>query len=112
MFGTNLAGTRGKTVWQKSDGVVMYYVTVPKDLLELHKFVTLVAYLMFVNGATFLIIMSLGINFVTVKHIPTCTDKQMSKSLKRVMKIYSRSSMIIKTVRMDMEFNKTIDDLV
>ena len=61
MFGTNLAGTRGKTVQQNTDRVVMHYFAVPKYFLKLHKFVTLVADVMFVNGATFLINVSHGI---------------------------------------------------
>ena len=67
IFGTNLAGNRGKTVRQKTDRVVMDYVTVLKDFIKLNKFVTLVADAMSVNGATFLITMSHGIKFVTVK---------------------------------------------
>ena len=43
---------------------------------------------MFLNGDPFLITISHGINFVTVKHIPTCTDKKFSKSFKQVIKIY------------------------
>ena len=86
----------------------MYYVAVPKDFLKLHKFVITMSDVMFVNIAPFLITMACGIKFVTIEHIPTPTGKQLSKSLKKVMKIYSRSSMIVHTVLMDMEFDKTI----
>ena len=79
LFGPNLAGTRGKTVWHNLDRALMGYISVPKYFLKLHKFVTLVADVMFVNGATFLITMSRGIKFVTVEHIPARTDKQLSK---------------------------------
>ena len=57
IFGPNLGGTRGKTVRQNPDRVVMYYIEIPKFFLKLHKFVTLVADLMFLNGAPFLITM-------------------------------------------------------
>ena len=89
----------------------MDYVDVPMDPLKSHKFVTLVADLMFVNGAPFLIAMSRGIKFVTVEYIPTQTSKQLSKYLKRVITIYSRNIMIVKTVLMDMGFNKDIYEL-
>ena len=108
MFGTNLAGTRGKTVRLNPGKVVMDYIDVPKDFLKLQNFVTLVADVMFVNGAPLLIIVACGIKFVTVKHIPTRTAKKLVKSLKLVMKIYSRSSMIIKNFLVDMKFDKTI----
>ena len=66
MFGKNLSGTRVKTVWQKPDRVVMDYVAVTNDFIKLHKFVTLVADVMFVNCELFLITMPHVINFVTI----------------------------------------------
>ena len=74
-FGKNLSGTRGNTVIQNPDRLVMNYFAVPKDFLKLHKFVTLVADVMFVNSTQFLITMSRGIKFVTDKHIPNRTAK-------------------------------------
>ena len=56
--------------------------------------------------------MARGIKFVTVEHGPTCTDKKLSKSLKTVMKLYSRSSGLVKTVLIEMESDKTIDELI
>ena len=47
-------------------------------------FITLVAYLMFVNGTQLLITKSHSIKFVTVEHIPTRTAKQLSKYFKRL----------------------------
>ena len=79
MFGPNLAGTRGKTLQQNSDRVVMDYVDVPKDFLEFHKFLTLVADVIFLNGSPLLITMSPGIKFVSVKHITPSTAKKLRK---------------------------------
>ena len=63
IFGPNLAGTRGKKVHPNPDMVAMDYVAVPKDSIKLHKSVTLVADMMFVNGTPLLITMSRGIKF-------------------------------------------------
>ena len=112
MFGLNLDGARGKTVQQKLDRVVMDYVASPNNFIKLHNFVTLVVDVMFVNSASFLITVPRGINFVTVEHMPTRMDKQLIKSLKLVMIIYSRSGMIVHTVLMDLDFDKTIDNLM
>ena len=60
----------------------MDYIDVPRDFLKLHNFVTLMADIMFVNGAPFLIAVSCGIKFVMVKHITTHTDKKLSKYFK------------------------------
>ena len=57
VFDRNLTGTRGKTVRQNPDRVVMGYVAVPKYFLKQHKFVTIMADVMFVNNTSLLIIM-------------------------------------------------------
>jgi hypothetical protein len=80
IYGPDLADTRGKTVRKKPDRVVMDYVVVPREFMKLHKYVTLVADVMFVNGIAFLVTISRGIKFVTTKHVPTRTAKQLSKS--------------------------------
>jgi hypothetical protein len=49
----------------------MDYVAVSREFMKLHKYVTLVADVMFVNGVTFLVTMSRGIKFVTAEHVPT-----------------------------------------
>ena len=110
MFSPNLTGTKGNIVQQNPDRVAIDYVAVSKDFMKPQKFVTLVADVMFVNGAPFLITVSRCTNFVTVEDIPTPTAKQLSKYLKYVYKIYYISSMIVKTVFMDMDFDKTIED--
>ena len=90
----------------------MYYIAVPKDFLKLHKFVTLVEDVVFVNDVPFLITVSQCIKFVMVKHISTCTANQLSKYLKQVMKLYSRSGTIVQTILVDIEFYSTIDELM
>ena len=79
IFCLNLAGTRGNTVQQNLYRVVMDYVDVPKDFRKLHKFVTLVEDVVFVNDVPFLITVSQCIKFVMVKHISTRTANQLSK---------------------------------
>ena len=80
IFGSNPAGARGKTAQQKPYRLVMDCVVVPTNFIKLHKFVTIMSDVIFLNGVPFLIIMSHGINFVMVKHIPTHTAKQLIKS--------------------------------
>ena len=81
------------------------------DFINLHKFVTLVADVIFVNDVKFLITVSHDIKFVMIEHIPTRTAKQLTKSLNWVMKIYSRNVMIEQTVLTDMDFDKTIEEI-
>ena len=79
MFVPNFYITKGITVQRNPDRLIMDLNSVPKDFLKLHHFVTLMEYVMFLNGAPFLITMSRGIKFVTVKHIPIHTAKQLSQ---------------------------------
>ena len=80
MFGQNLAGTRGMPVQHNQDRLVMDYVAVPKIILKWHRFVTLIEYVIFLNGAPFLITISRGVMFVNVKHMPNRMTKQLSIS--------------------------------
>ena len=85
------------------------YVAIPRDFLALHRFVSLVADVMFVNNIPFLITIYRGIKFVTVEYLRSLTDKELSKKLRRVMKLYGRGSMIVQTILIDMEFDSTKD---
>ena len=55
LFCENLAGLRGKTVRKKPEQVVMDYVQIPRDLVQMDKYVILTADVMFVNNLTFVI---------------------------------------------------------
>ena len=73
---------------------------------KLHKFVTLTADVIFVNGNTFTIKSARKIKFVKVEHIPILTADQLIKSLNKVIKLYGRGGFIIHVKLMDMEFVK------
>ena len=73
MFGPNLSGTRAKIVQHNPDRVVRDYIAVPKDYIKLHKFITIVADVIFVNNTQSLTTMSRGIKFMRVEHIQTRT---------------------------------------
>ncbi len=54
IFGPNLANLRGTTIRAKPDHVRVEYARIPKDFIQLHKYVPLVVDVMFVNGLPFL----------------------------------------------------------
>jgi hypothetical protein len=66
IFGPNLANLRGKTTRAKPDHVRVEYARITKDFIQLHKYVTLVADVMFVNGLPFLVTSSRCISLVTI----------------------------------------------
>ena len=101
---------RSKTVRHKSEHTIGDYIAIPRDSMRLHKYVVLVADVMFVNNIAILITMSRKIKFVTVEHIPTRTATQLSKSIKIVLRLYGRANMVVCSVLMDREF-ETISSL-
>ncbi len=68
---TTIANLRGKTTRKKPEHVRVDYVEIPRDLVDMHKYVTLVADVMFVNGLPFLVTSSRGISLVTIEYLPS-----------------------------------------
>ena len=56
----------------------MKYIHIPIYFYTLHKFVTLTAYVMFVNGVDFMNTLSSKIRMFTSEHISTHTDAKIS----------------------------------
>jgi hypothetical protein len=74
--------------------------------VQLHKYVTLVADVMFMNGLSFLVTSLQGTSLVTFEHLPSRTTKRLVHNLKRVFRIYMTAGFVIQTALMDMEFEK------
>ncbi len=74
--------------------------------MQLHKYVTLVADVMFVNGLPFLVTSSQGLSLVTIEHLPSRTAKRLVHTLERVFRIYTTAGFVIQMALMDMEFEK------
>jgi hypothetical protein len=106
IFGHDLAGVRGQTVWQPPESVTTTYVQIPRALLEQHQRVTLTVNVMFVNRVPFLVSVARGINLVTAEHMPTRTAKQLVAGIVRIMDLYSHGGFQVGTVLMDNEFEK------
>ena len=109
IFGPDLANLRGKTTRTKPDHVRVDYVEIPRDIIDMHKYVTLVADVMFVNGLPFLVSSSRGISLVTIEYLPSRTAKRLAITLERVLKVYARGGFAVQTMMMDMEFEKLVD---
>jgi hypothetical protein len=55
IFGPDLANLRGEMIITNPEHVRIEYVQIPWDFVELHKYATLLADVMFVNGLQFLV---------------------------------------------------------
>ncbi len=81
IFGPDLANLRGKMTRTKPERVRVKYVQIPQDFVQLHRYVTLVADVMFMNGLPFLVTSSRGLSLVTIEHLPSRTAKRLAQTL-------------------------------
>jgi hypothetical protein len=109
IFGPDPANLRGETIRTKPEHVHTEYVQIPRDFVEQHKYVTLVADVLFVNGLPFLVNSLRGITVVKVEYLKSRTAKKLVHTLERVVHIYGMAGFIVQTALMDMEFKKLKD---
>ena len=106
IFGPSLPCRKGKWVRGKSTRVSSEYVSIPANLINANKYVTLVADVMFVSGLPFFITMSRKIRFITVQYVPRRTASELSNALKQTLSVYKRAGFICQLGLMDGEFDK------
>jgi hypothetical protein len=106
IFGPDLANLRGKMTRTKPERVRVEYVNVPRDLIDMHKYISIVANVMFVNGLPFMVTSSRGISLITIEFLPSRTIPSLVGSLRRVVAMYAKAGFIVQTAMMDMEFEK------
>eukprot|EP00804_Cyclotella_cryptica_P023700 CCRYP_019316-RA/>CCRYP_019316-RA protein AED:0.38 eAED:0.25 QI:0/0/0/1/0/0/2/0/908 len=104
IFGPDLAGIRGRTVRRKPEHVDIKVVEVPRDFVKLHRFITLTADIMFVNGIPFLLTRSRGVQLITVEYLPRRTTRVIGDKLTRILQFYQRGGFTVQTALMDREF--------
>ena len=81
IFGLDLTNLRGETIREKTEHARVDYVEIPRDLVNMHKYVNLVAGVMFNNGLPFLVASSRGISLVTIEYLPSRTVKCFALTL-------------------------------
>ena len=106
MCGPDLANLRGKQTRTKPEHVRVKIVQIPWDFVRLHKYVTLVADIIFVNSLPFLFTSSRGIIIVTIEYSPSRFAKRLVNTLNRGIMIYGTAGFIVQTAMMDYEFEK------
>ena len=109
VFGPDLPGLQGKTTRKNPTRVVSVYMGIPRAIYERYKDIVLTTDFMFVNGISFLVTLSRGIRLYTTEHLPNRKKDQLARSLHRVMNLYARGGFRVRTIMMDMEFEKVKD---
>ena len=106
IFGPSLADVRGKTTCRKVKRPRESEVSIPREVAERLKYLTLAADVFFVDKIPFLITMSRKLQFVTAEFTPSRTAAKLAEHLKKVLRVYRRVGYVVRYMFMDGEFEK------
>jgi hypothetical protein len=104
IFGPSVARLKGTSKRVKPIRAEPNHVRIPRELISMNKYVTLVADVMFVCGLPFLISLSRRVRFVTLEFLPNRTAGELCNGLKNILKFYNHAGFVIQNAIMDNEF--------
>jgi hypothetical protein len=99
-----VAALKGKTVWKRPEPVKTDIVSIPKEIRELHKEVTLMIDIFFVNKIPFFLTLSRVLYFTMVTHLPNRSLDQIFKALKGIFYYYLQQGFRVTFITGDKEF--------
>jgi hypothetical protein len=67
--------------------VVVDYVAIPQEILDLNKELTVAADLMFVNGLPFVTSISRNVKFTTIEYVTSKSEPSLIKSLLKIISL-------------------------
>ncbi len=104
IWGPSVAALKGKTVQKKPEPIKTDIVSIPKEIHELHKEVTLTIDIFFVNSIPFFVTLSQVLYFTTVTHLPDRSLGQIFKALKGIFYYYLQQGFRVTFITRDGEF--------
>ena len=111
IWGKQVPMLKGKTVRRRPPVVTEDVIEVPKEIRTLHKRVTLVIDIFFVNGIPYFATLSLRICFLSVTHLSNRKIPSIFKALKNMHNYYLQRGFQIVFIKGDGEF-KPLEDLI
>jgi hypothetical protein len=111
VWGNQVPMLKGKTIRRKPPVVTENVVQVPKEIRLLHRRVTLVIDIFFVNKIPFFATLSLRICFLSVTHMSDRKAPTIFKALKNMHNFYLQRGFQIVFIKGDGEF-KPLQDLI
>jgi hypothetical protein len=88
IWGPSVAALKGKMVWKRLEPIKTDIVSIPKEIRELHKEVTLTIDIFFMNKIPFFLTLSRVLYFTMVTHLPDRSLDQIFKVLKGIFYYY------------------------
>jgi hypothetical protein len=104
IWGPSVAALKGKTVRKKPELIKTDIVSIPKEIHELHKEVTLTIDIFFVNNVPFFVTLSRVLYFTTVTQLPDMSLGQIFKALKGIFYYYLQQGFCVTFIMGDGEF--------
>jgi len=111
MFGPNLGSLRGKTVRRNGTTVNIAPRFVPPEIMDRYRDVTIAMDVMFVNKLAFLVTISIGIKFGTVKFLVSRGHDNILAAVKRTKNTYAKRGFSVTHCKADLEFEPLCSDL-
>ena len=84
--------------------MVLNYIDIPKEILQLHKTVPVVAWIILFNGLAFLVSISRHVKFDTVQYLGKSMMDNISKYLENINDVYYIRVMYVEKFYVDGEF--------
>ncbi|MGL5934526.1 MAG: hypothetical protein ACRCZI_02770, partial [Cetobacterium sp.] len=104
VWGKDISALKGKTTRKKSTPVHGSEMKVPRDLLKLHRDVTMSIDIFFVTGIPFFLTLSHKIDFMSTTHLENCKIVTIAKAFREVYMYYYNRGFRITMVLADGEF--------
>jgi hypothetical protein len=104
IWGPSVAALKGKTARKRPEPVKTEIVSIPKEIHELHKEVTLTINIFFVNKIPFFLTLSRVLYFTMVTNLPDRSLDQIFKALKVIFYYYLQQSFHVTFITGDGEF--------
>jgi hypothetical protein len=104
IWGSSVAALKGKTVRNRLEPIKTDIVSIPKEICELHKVVTVTIDIFFVNKIPFFLTLSRVLYFTTETHLPDRSLDQIFKALKSIFYYYLQQGFHVTFIMGDEEF--------
>ncbi len=99
-----MAALKGKTVQKRPESIKTDIVSIPKEIREHQKEVTLTINIFFMNEILFFLTLSRVLYFTTVTHLPNRSLDQIFKALKGIFYYYLQRGFHVTFIMGDGEF--------
>jgi hypothetical protein len=104
IFGPDLGTLKGKSTRAKPHKVRPILVSIPQQILQRYRLVSICVDLMFVNKVAFLVTISRNIHFGTVEAVPNQQAATLVKYIRSVSQIYRRGGFLVEHALADNQF--------